>query len=86
MTMITGAQLIGAQARLGQAGSFRAFSPVHGAALEPAFGGGDASDVDAACRLAEQAFDTFRNLLPERRAALLEAIAEGLLSLGDTLL
>lgn len=86
MMTITGVQLIGAQARLGLAGSFRAHSPLRGEALEPAFGGGDAADVEAACRLAEQAFDEFRNLLPERRAALLEAIAEGLLALGDTLL
>ncbi len=83
---ISGAQLIGSQERLGLAGSFRAHSPLRGEALEPPFGGGDAADVDAACRLAEQAFDGFRNQPPARRAALLEAIAEGLLALGDTLL
>lgn len=85
-TTLTGEQLIGAQARLGQAGRFRAYSPQRGATLEPEFGGGDAADVDAACRLADQAFDTFRALAPAQRAALLEAIAEGLLGLGDALL
>ncbi|MFX6149119.1 aldehyde dehydrogenase family protein, partial [Acinetobacter baumannii] len=35
---------------------------------------------------AEQAFDAFRNTLPEQRAAFLERIADGIEALGDTLI
>ncbi len=84
--VITGAQLIGGAERMGRSGSLRAWSPQQEGWLEPVFGGGDAADVDAACRLADAAFDTLRQLAPERRAALLEAIAAGLLALGDALL
>ncbi|MBT9457326.1 MAG: aldehyde dehydrogenase (NADP(+)) [Burkholderiaceae bacterium] len=84
--MVSGEQLIGAQQRRGTVGEFRAFSPVRGEPLEPAFGGGDAADVEQACALAQAAFDPFRRSLPEQRARLLEAIAEGLLALGDALI
>ena len=83
---ITGEQLIGAGAKRGQAGSLQAWSPVRGQALPEVFGGGDAADVDAACALAQAAFDPFRRAAPEQRARLLEAIAEGLLALGDALI
>ncbi|HEX2012429.1 MAG TPA: aldehyde dehydrogenase family protein, partial [Roseateles sp.] len=83
---ITGEQLIGAGARRGQAGSLQAWSPVRGQALPEVFGGGDAADVDAACTLAQSAFDPLRQAAPEQRARLLEAIAEGLLALGDALI
>ena len=83
---ITGEQLIGGGARRGQAGRLQAWSPLRGQTLPEAFGGGDAADVEAACRLAEAAFDPLRQAAPEQRALLLESIAEGLLALGDALI
>ncbi|QPF76350.1 aldehyde dehydrogenase (NADP(+)) [Roseateles sp. DAIF2] len=83
---ITGELLIGAGAKRGQAGGLQAWSPVRGQALPETFGGADAADVDAACTLARAAFDPFRQAAPEQRARLLEAIADGLLTLGDALL
>lgn len=81
----TGEQLIGAQCHFGTAGVVRATNPATGEALEPAFGSGTAADVDAACALAAAAFDTYRAASLEQRALFLEAIADGIIALGDTL-
>jgi alpha-ketoglutaric semialdehyde dehydrogenase len=82
---ITGEMLIGAHAVKGAADSTHANNPATCAQLEPAFFGGTAKDVDAACTLAEAAFDTFRATSLEQRAAFLEAIAQGIVDLGDEL-
>ncbi|MGA8939509.1 MAG: aldehyde dehydrogenase (NADP(+)) [Acidobacteriaceae bacterium] len=82
---LTGEQLIGAQRQYGTAGIVRATNPATGEALEPAFGSGTATDVDAACTLAAAAFDTYRAAGLEQRALFLEAIADGIVALGDTL-
>ena len=83
---ITGEMLIGGQAVRGTAGSLRAFDPARNSEIEPAFGAGDAQDVDRACRLAQAAFDPFRAASLDQRARLLEAIAEQIMALGDTLI
>jgi alpha-ketoglutaric semialdehyde dehydrogenase len=83
---ITGEMLIGAHAVRGKQGSLRAVNPASGAEMEPAFGGGSARDVDAACVLAEAAFDSYRVTSLEQRAAFLEAIAQAILDLGDELI
>jgi len=82
---LTGEMLIGGRAVRGAEGTIRAVNPATGVELEPAFGGGSAEDVDAACVLAEAAFDTFRAVSLEKRAELLEAIAQGISGLGDVL-
>jgi alpha-ketoglutaric semialdehyde dehydrogenase len=82
---LTGEMLIGARSVRGSDGTLRAMNPATGEELEPAFGGGTVRDVDAACALAEAAFDAYRAVSLERRAAFLEAIAEGLADLGDVL-
>ena len=71
---ITGEMLIGGQAVRGTAGTLRAFDPARNSEIEPAFGAGDAQDVDRACRLAQAAFDPFRAASLDQRARLLEAI------------
>ncbi len=83
--VLTGEMLIGARGVRGTEGSLRAVNPANGAEMEPAFGEGSAADVDAACTLAEAAFDPFRALSLEKRAQFLEAIAQGILDLGDVL-
>ena len=82
---LTGNQLIGATQHLGTAGVSHAINPATGDTLEPPFGGGTSADVDSACTLAAAAFNPYRATTLEHRALFLEAIAEGILALGDTL-
>jgi alpha-ketoglutaric semialdehyde dehydrogenase len=82
---LTGKQWIGATQHFGTAGIFYATNPATNESLDPAFGGGTSADVDAACTLAAAAFDPYRATSLEQRAKFLEAITEGILALGDTL-
>jgi alpha-ketoglutaric semialdehyde dehydrogenase len=82
---LTGEMLIGACAVRGSEGVLRAVNPATGADMEPEFGGGSTADVDAACVLAEAAFDAYRAVSLENRAQFLEAIAQGIVDLGDVL-
>ncbi len=84
--IVTGATLLGSQAVRGSAAEFYATNPASGECLEPGFAGGGAIEVDAACRMAEAAFDSYRETPLEQRAAFLETIAEELLALGDALI
>ena len=83
---ITGSMLIGAAVVRGTAGEVRATNPATGAELEPVFGGGVIADVETACSIAARDFDAFRAAPLETRALLLEAIAQGLMDLGDELI
>jgi alpha-ketoglutaric semialdehyde dehydrogenase len=82
---VTGDLLIGAGRSRGLDGSTRATNPATGEEMEPSFGGAEGSDVGKACALAAGAFDAFRAAPLETRAQLLEAIARGILDLGDEL-
>ena len=83
---ITGEMLIGATAVRGKDATLHAFDPARGVDLQPAFGGGGAKEVARAADLAEQAFDTYRHASLETRAQFLEAIADNIIGLGDTLI
>ncbi|HTJ94495.1 MAG TPA: aldehyde dehydrogenase (NADP(+)) [Pararobbsia sp.] len=84
---ISGEMLIGAKAVRGAEGELKAFSPSAGQAIHtPVFGAGSVKDVDAACVLAQQAFEPYRALSLARRAEFLERIADGIMSLGDALI
>ena len=82
---ITGEMLIGGTAVRGREAELQALDPSSGQAVGPVFGGGGRDEVERACRLAAQAFDTYRETLPEQRARFLETIAEGLVDLGPVL-
>ena len=82
---VTGTMLIGDAAVFGTAGKVKAFNPAIGSEIEPAFGVAGQELVDRACKLADAAFDSYRNSSPEVRAGFLDAIAENLLELGDAL-
>jgi len=87
MTTITGEMLIGSRAARGNEGTQRAFNPSTNAEIaEPSFGLGGKTEVDEAATLAEAAFDTFRKLPLEKRAAFLEAIADNIVAIGDPLI
>jgi NADP-dependent aldehyde dehydrogenase len=62
--------------------TFRAVDPRTAQTIEPDFSTAGEADVDAACALAERAFDTFRETTPEARAAFLESVAEHLTAAG----
>lgn len=68
---LTGELLIGQSATFGQHGAFRAIEAATGEPLEPAFGGASLRDLDAACALADDAFDTYRETTLDARAAFL---------------
>lgn len=82
---ISGEMIIGQRAVKGQGEDVYALAAVTGERLEPVFGAAQTSDIDQACELAESAFDTYRHMPDDKRAAFLEAIAQGLIDLGDTL-
>ncbi|MES2258767.1 MAG: aldehyde dehydrogenase (NADP(+)) [Pseudomonadota bacterium] len=82
---ISGHLLIGARAVPGTNGAIKAIDPATGATLEPAFGGAAPEQLEQACALAWQAFDTYRESALEARAAFLEKIAEHILAIGDEL-
>jgi 2,5-dioxopentanoate dehydrogenase len=84
---ITGEMLIGRSAVRGGEKPLRAFNPSLGEDIAaPVFGSGTAENVAAACELARQAFDEFRNLPLTVRAEFLERIADGITDLGDALI
>jgi NADP-dependent aldehyde dehydrogenase len=76
---------IGSRAVAGTAGEVRGINPETGEALEPAYRGATAEQLDEACRLAAEAFDPYRAAPPETRAGFLETIARNILDLGDEL-
>jgi 2,5-dioxopentanoate dehydrogenase len=85
-TEISGKQFIGSKTVFGSAGVLRAVDPALNAEIEPAFGLGTSEDVAAACQLAEQAFDVYRETSLEQRATFIETIATNILELGDILI
>jgi NADP-dependent aldehyde dehydrogenase len=85
MTMLTGQMLIGRAAAPGGGGEIRGVDAATGQPLEPAYFGATPEQVDHACRLAEAAFDAFRETPPDVRADLLEAIAANLQADGEAI-
>ncbi len=84
---LSGSMLIGASDVTGGEGVAHAINPATNQAIPtPPFGLGGTAHVDRAARLAAQAFDAYRRQPMETRAALLEAIADNIEALGDTLI
>ncbi|HEX7656008.1 MAG TPA: aldehyde dehydrogenase family protein, partial [Sphingomonas sp.] len=71
---------------VGTAERFKAINPATGDRMEPGFSVATAAHVDRACAAAAAAFQDFSSAAPERRAALLEAIADEIMAIGDDLL
>ena len=82
---IQGTLLIGSQSVQGSGGSIAAVNPATGETLAPLFGGATLADLDHACALAHDAFDAYREAPLAARAAFLDAIADQVMALGDTL-
>jgi len=83
---VTGQMLIGQRARFGANGRIHGLAAASGELLQPAFGGAEQADLEHACALAQAAFEPYRQLPLEQRAAFLESIASHILELGDELI
>ena len=66
--------------------TFHGMDPRTGAVLQPAYADATIAEVDRACRAAAAAQPELERLAPQSRAALLRAIGEEILALGDALL
>lgn len=83
---IIGTMLIGNEDVAGTEPAFRAVNPATGEPLEPAYAGGAQAQVERAVGLADEAFATYRALVPARRAAFLRDIGARIMALGDVLI
>jgi NADP-dependent aldehyde dehydrogenase len=79
---VTGHILIGSE-RLKSAQHFRAVGAATGDAMEPSFSIAGPEHVERACRLAETAFDAYRQSDLALRARFLELSGDNLVALGD---
>lgn len=82
---LTGELFIASKRVARDGAGFRAIEAATGEPIEPRFSLAVAEDVEAACAAAEAAFPIYSNLPREKRAAFLEAIADEIDALGDTL-
>jgi alpha-ketoglutaric semialdehyde dehydrogenase len=83
--MITGKFFVGARETSGR-DTYRALDAASLGPLEPPFEASAFADVEHACELAARAFDEFREIDLEHRAAFLEAIADNIAAIGDELI
>ena len=83
---IHGKQLLGGETIAASQKTFAAVNPATGEQLSPAFFEATAAEVDRALELAAAAYPALRAAGAERRARLLEAIADEVLELGPPLL
>ena len=80
-----GKQIIGGDAVASSSSTFQASNPTTGQRIPTPFHEATPQEVNAACGLAAQAFPILLKSPPPRRAAVLRAFAEQLMSLGDAL-
>jgi NADP-dependent aldehyde dehydrogenase len=83
---ITGAVLVGSQDILTGEARLTAYNPDAGADLSPRFHIASEADIGRACDLAWEAFDVYRHVPLEQRAAFLSAISEEIMALGERLI
>ena len=82
---IAGNMIIGQELVKGSKKAIYGINPATGENLEPAYLGGGEQEVDRACALAEQAFDTYRETDLETRAKFLEQISANLAANGPAI-
>jgi NADP-dependent aldehyde dehydrogenase len=81
-----GCNFIGDRLVPGTGEAFHAVNPQGNLPLQPAFRAANAGDVDAALKLADAAFTTYRQTTGGQRALFLERIAGEIMALGDELI
>lgn len=82
---IQGEMLIGHKAVQGSGVVICGYNPASDEDMQPGFASSSNADLEAACTLAHNAFDAYRNIPLEKRAVFLETIADEILALGDIL-
>ena len=82
---IQGEMLIGHKAVQGSGVVIYGYNPASDEDMQPGFASSSNADLEAACTLAHNAFDAYRNIPLEKRAVFLETIADEILALGDIL-
>lgn len=83
---LTGAMIIAGSSTRGRGGDIRGIAAETGQVLEPAFGGAEPDDLDAACQAAADAFDVYRETGLEDRARFLEDIGANLMASSEELI
>ncbi|KIQ16980.1 aldehyde dehydrogenase (NADP(+)) [Rhodococcus sp. MEB064] len=83
---LTGELIIAGSTVPGTGKTIHGIDPSTGTSLEPAYRHGALADVDAACAAADQAFDEYRSTTSAARAQFLDAIADNIEALGETLI
>jgi len=84
--VLAGHQIIAGQGEPGSGPVFRAVNPADAATLAPDYASATATQVDAACNAARDAFPNFGNTAPDQRASLLEAVAAEIEAVGEALI
>lgn len=84
--MIEGFNFIGQTASKKNKDTFQAFNPLENKPLPEAFHTATSAEVDEAIQKAEKAFQTYSRLSGRIKADFLDAIADEILDLGDTLI
>jgi 2,5-dioxopentanoate dehydrogenase len=82
---LTGASLIGASEVQGTGTVIHGVNPRTGEPLEPGYALVGLEEVERAATLAAEAFHSYRQTTPEKRAAFLDTIADNIAALGDVL-
>ncbi|MCZ4276223.1 aldehyde dehydrogenase (NADP(+)) [Rhodococcoides yunnanense] len=85
-TSLTGDFLVGGIPRTGAGAPIVAIDPDTGSTLEPTFHHARTQDVRDATRIANDAFDTYRQTTSQGRAQFLDTIADNIIGLGDELI
>lgn len=83
---ISGESIIGGAFERGSAEAFKAWNPTARAEIEPSFHTAGTGQIDRACSLAHDSFDTFRATSDRQRAIFLDTVAEQILAIGDELI
>ena len=85
MIKLNGNQIIGNSEQPGNEAVIKSTNPLTGQQLDPGYKGANKAQVNEACILAKNAFDTYRNTSLKIRAEFLEEIANEIENLGDQL-
>jgi alpha-ketoglutaric semialdehyde dehydrogenase len=85
MIKLNGNQIIGNFEQPGSEAHIKSTNPLTNQQIEPGSKGASKTQVNEACLLAKNAFDTYRNTSLKKRAEFLEEIAKELENLGDQL-
>ncbi len=83
---VTGANFIGYRISAAGTGTFNAFDPVQNTSLPGDFHYATDAEMEQVLQLAQRGFEAYQKIGANDRAAFLDAVAEEIMALGDTLI